>query len=267
MAACLIALGSNLGDRAAHLRQAVDQLARTPHTRLVARSPWHETSPIGGPAGQEAFLNGAALVSTALAPPALMVELLCVESSLHRVRTERWGARTIDLDVLLYDELTYQSAELTIPHPRMHYRRFVLEPAVQVAPWMVHPGSGWTVAQLLDQLNRGADVAAIAAADPRLAEQLAAQIVERLELSQGDDSIQVVRWPGEGSPAGVPRPKLLLAVGDATGGNEPATRTMLHLPTTGPVAWLTPGATEALLGDALAALASVRPAFAPRGDD
>ena len=155
MAWCLIALGSNLGDRAENLRSAIDALARFPETRLAARSSWHETLPEGGPAGQGPFLNGAALLATELSPEAMLADLQQIETSLRRVRSERWGPRTIDLDLLLYDQELRQTAELTLPHPRMESRRFVLAPAAEVAPWMVHPARGWVVARLLANLDAG----------------------------------------------------------------------------------------------------------------
>jgi 2-amino-4-hydroxy-6-hydroxymethyldihydropteridine diphosphokinase len=248
-----------LGDRAAELRRAVDELSRTPRTRLSARSMWHETPPVGGPAGQGPFLNGAALLDTALEPPALLAELIRVETLIGRVRTARWEARAIDLDILLVGDQIWDSAELQIPHPRMHYRRFVLQGAAEIAPWLVHPGNGWTLARLLDQLNQGADEACIAAADPQLADWLVAQLGERLEASDvGGHAPRIVRWTGTNLSAPCwRRPKLMLAVGDATGGDERQRRKILHLPATGPVAWLAPGTAEAVLGDALDAIASV----------
>src|SRR5215204_154465 len=103
MAHCLIALGSNLGDREETLRQAASELSRLPATRLVALSRWHETPTVGGPAGQGPFLNAAALVCTSLIPTALLAELRRIEATLGRVRGERWAPRSLDLDVLLYD--------------------------------------------------------------------------------------------------------------------------------------------------------------------
>jgi 2-amino-4-hydroxy-6-hydroxymethyldihydropteridine diphosphokinase len=153
MAWCLVALGSNVGDRAEHLRSAVDALAGLPRTHLAARSSWHETQPEGGPAGQAPFLNGAALLSTSLSPEKVLAEFHRIETMLGRVRAERWGPRTLDLDLLLYGQEVRQADELTLPHPRMTSRRFVLAPAAEVAPWMVHPTSGWVVAQLLARLD------------------------------------------------------------------------------------------------------------------
>ena len=267
MAHCLIALGSNLGDRAAQLRQATAELARLPSTRLVARSRWHETPPIGGPTGQGPFLNAAALLATSLAPTALHGELRRIEAILGRVRNERWAARALDVDLLLYDSVVIQSANLEIPHPRMAFRRFVLEPAAEIAPWMIHPGSEWTVGALLQHLNCGAEVVAIAAADPAMADRVMLQLAERLELgitpggaASGDRPV-VARWTADESAMYSGRPKLLLAVNAAAGTDVAQLRRMLHLPLTGPIAWIAPDSAEAM-HEAVAAVQSVWPALA-----
>ena len=264
---CLIALGSNLGDRAAQLRQATAELASLPATRLVARSRWHETPPIGGPTGQGPFLNAAALISTLLPPAELLAALRRIETSLGRVRNERWAARSLDLDVLLYDGVMLQTPELEVPHPRMAFRRFVLEPAAEIAAWMIHPECGWTVGALSRHLNRGAQQIAVAAEDDLTADLLMSQLAERLKLSIGSagaasgDRPVITRWStGE---VGVPssRPKLLLAVAAAAGTDSAQLRRMLHLPPTGPIAWVAPDSAEAP-HDAVTAVQSVWPALA-----
>ena len=266
MANCLIALGSNLGDRAAQLRQATAELSSLPATRLIARSTWRETPPIGGPAGQGPFLNAAALLSTSLAPAALLAELRRIEMESGRVRVDRWAARSLDVDLLLYDNAVIQTAELQVPHPRMAFRRFVLEPASEIAAWMIHPESGWTIGELLQHLNRGANRIAVAAADAEIAEQVVRQIAEELNLrieigapaSGGRPGI--TRWtPGVDLPAN--RPKLLLAVNTSAGMNAHQLRRMLHLPPTGPVAWIAPATADGF-HEALAAVQSVWPALA-----
>jgi 2-amino-4-hydroxy-6-hydroxymethyldihydropteridine diphosphokinase len=161
MALALLGLGSNVGDRAATLAEAVARLGALPQTKLLVCSRWHATRPIGGPAGQGEFLNGAALVETTLEPMALFAHLQAIEQSLGRQRREHWAARTLDLDVLLFDSLELDDPQLAIPHPAMAFRRFVLEPAAEVAPQMVHPGTSWTVSELLQHLNTAAPYLAI----------------------------------------------------------------------------------------------------------
>ncbi len=191
MPVCLIGLGSNLGDRRRALDRAISQLTQHPQIAVTARSRWRETSPIGGPAGQPAFLNGAVVVETSLSPQAVLDVLGRIEADLGRLRTERWGPRTVDLDLLLYDELVLSSPSLVVPHARMAWRRFVLQPAAEVAGQMVHPTTGWTVARLLRHLDTAADYVAIAGSigagkthlAGRLAERLGARLItERLDL-------------------------------------------------------------------------------------
>ncbi|HUE69662.1 MAG TPA: 2-amino-4-hydroxy-6-hydroxymethyldihydropteridine diphosphokinase [Pirellulaceae bacterium] len=153
MAAPLISLGSNVGNRVESLRQALALLALTPGVRIAATSTFHETKPAGGPASQEKFLNAAALLETDLPPLEILLVLQEVEQKLGRIRAERWGPRTIDLDLLLYEKLELETPELTIPHPRMSFRRFVLEPAAEIAADMVHPVCGNTIGGLLEHLN------------------------------------------------------------------------------------------------------------------
>lgn len=153
MAQCLLGIGSNLGDRGQQLQQATALVAGDPRIRLVSASDWYRTDPIGGPAAQPEFFNAALHIETALEPGALLACLQEIEHRLDRRRTVRWGPRTIDLDLLLYDDRICSSAALTIPHPRMHVRRFVIEPAAQIAPAWVHPLLGWTLAQLCQHLS------------------------------------------------------------------------------------------------------------------
>jgi hypothetical protein len=108
------------------------------------------------------FLNGAVRVETSLAPQALLDALLAIETSLGRRREARWGPRTIDLDLLLYGNLVQETPDLVVPHPRMAWRRFVLEPAAEVGGSLLHPSTGWTVAELLDHLNTARPFLALA---------------------------------------------------------------------------------------------------------
>ena len=177
MPSCLIGLGSNLGNRRETLDAAIAQLAEHPQITLRGTSPWHETAAIGGPAGQSSFLNGAALLETSLAPQALLSVLQRLEADLGRQRIQRWGPRTLDLDLLLYDRLVLDTPSLVLPHPRMAWRRFVLEPAAHVAGSMVHPTTGWSVSRLLEHLDTTADYVAIAGSIAADKSQLAQRLV------------------------------------------------------------------------------------------
>jgi 2-amino-4-hydroxy-6-hydroxymethyldihydropteridine diphosphokinase len=177
MAQALLAIGSNLGQRGQQLDAAVDRLRAVPGIVVEAVSRWHETAPIGGPPGQGAFLNGALRVETSLAPEALRQALARVELQSGRQRGARWEARVLDLDLLLYDDLVLSTPELVVPHPRMAFRRFVLEPAREVAPGWVHPQIGWTLERLVRHLNETRPYLALiglpGVGKTRLAEQLA----------------------------------------------------------------------------------------------
>ena len=147
-----VGIGANLGDREATIRRAVELLDEIDGIEVVDMSALRETEP-WGPVEQPAFVNGAVAVETALEPPELLVALLDVERLLGRVRTgERWGPRTIDLDLLLYDERVIDEPGLTVPHPRLHERRFALEPLAELAPDALVPGHG-SVAELLAALG------------------------------------------------------------------------------------------------------------------
>jgi 2-amino-4-hydroxy-6-hydroxymethyldihydropteridine diphosphokinase len=153
MARCLIGCGSNLGRRREQLDRALELLRFMPGVTLQAVSRYRETRPVGGPAGQGTFLNGACLIETELPPRAVLEMLAAVENTLHRDRLDRWGERTIDLDLLLYDDLVVESRDLTVPHPRMATRRFVLEPAAEIAADLPYPPAACTVRDLLDNID------------------------------------------------------------------------------------------------------------------
>lgn len=153
MARCLIGCGSNLGRRREQLDRAVELLRFMPGVALLAVSRFRETTPVGGPAGQDPYLNGACLIETDLPPQDVLGMLAAVENTLHRERHERWGERTIDLDLLLYDDLVVETESLTLPHPRMTTRRFVLEPSVEIAADLTVPTAACTVRDLLDNIS------------------------------------------------------------------------------------------------------------------
>jgi len=181
MSRCLLALGSNLGDRRAILAQACAAVAKLSGCQLLARSCWYATTPIGGAAGQGEFLNGAILVETTLGPQQLAHTLQQVEISLGRQRTERWDARTIDIDMLLYGLEVLDIAELTLPHPRMAFRKFVLEPAAEIAGSMLHPTSGWSIARLLAHLQNSPRLVVVTAAEKPIADWLVSQLRQRMD--------------------------------------------------------------------------------------
>jgi 2-amino-4-hydroxy-6-hydroxymethyldihydropteridine diphosphokinase len=136
MTRAYVGVGANLGDREATIRAAIESLPG-----IVGVSELRETDPVGV-ADQPAFLNGAVALETDLAPRDLLDALLAVERELGRERRERWGPRTIDLDLLLYGDETIEEPGLTVPHPRLHERRFALEPLLDLDPELAIPGRG-----------------------------------------------------------------------------------------------------------------------------
>ncbi len=149
VATTYIALGANLGDREATLREGVRQLSALGQVDAV--SPLYETEPVGY-TEQPPYLNAVARLNTSLSPPELLHALLRIEAGLGRVRTFANAPRTIDLDLLFVDDLVLNDAELTLPHPRLHERAFVLVPLTDIAPNLVHPGLRRTIAELLRTL-------------------------------------------------------------------------------------------------------------------
>jgi 2-amino-4-hydroxy-6-hydroxymethyldihydropteridine diphosphokinase len=137
-----LALGSNLGDRATHLQSAVDGLDAADGVDVVEVSRVYETEPIGGPP-QDPYLNAVLAIETELDPHALLALAQRIERDARRVRAERWGPRTLDVDVLLYDDVRLDDPDLTLPHPRIWERGFVLAPLRDVAPALVDAAASW----------------------------------------------------------------------------------------------------------------------------
>ncbi|WP_405769399.1 2-amino-4-hydroxy-6-hydroxymethyldihydropteridine diphosphokinase [Streptomyces sp. NBC_01538] len=145
----VVSLGSNLGNRLETLQGAVDALEDTPGVRVKAVSPVYETEPWGVPAGsQPSYFNAVVVLKTTLPPSSLLERAHAVEEAFHRVREERWGPRTIDVDIVAYADEVSDDPVLTLPHPRAHERAFVLAPWHDVDPEAQLPGRGPVVALL-----------------------------------------------------------------------------------------------------------------------
>lgn len=146
-----IALGSNLGESQKILEAALDLLCQTPDIQLVACSSWYQTVAVGPP--QPDYINGCALLDVSLSPETLMNQLLEIETQFGRVRQQPWGPRTLDLDLLLYDDRVLALPGLQIPHPRMRERAFVLIPLAEICPDWIDPVSHRSIAQLVKTVD------------------------------------------------------------------------------------------------------------------
>lgn len=147
-----LSIGSNMGDREAYLNQAIDSLYDDDNCRVLAVSNFVETKPYG-PVEQDDFLNGCVEIETLYSPQELLACVNRIEAEANRVREIHWGPRTLDIDIVLYEDEIVNDKNLLIPHIEMHKREFVLEPLKQIAPYAIHPIFRKTVSQMLDELK------------------------------------------------------------------------------------------------------------------
>ncbi len=151
MSKCAIALGSNLGESLNILENAISSLINIQGIDLITRSSWYQTKPIGPP--QPDYINGCIIIETNLNPEELLVKLLEIEQEFGRIRRIRWDARSLDLDIIFYENLIINTPQLEIPHPRMRERAFVLVPLTEIAPDWIDPITNLTIAQLLEKID------------------------------------------------------------------------------------------------------------------
>lgn len=146
-----IGVGSNLGEKAGQCRMAIERMDRIPGCRVVAVSPFFRSEPVGVD-GQDWYVNAVIELRVGISARKLLEVLLAIEADMGRVRLKKWDSRPIDLDILIFGEEIVDEEDLSIPHPLMHIRRFVLAPLAALAPAWVHPVLGRTVQELLDRL-------------------------------------------------------------------------------------------------------------------
>lgn len=203
---CFIALGGNQGNVRETFSRSLERLDRHPEISLIKSSQWIETTPVGDQT-DTTFLNGAAHLSVNLSPEALLSELQAIETEMGRTRNVRWSARTLDLDILLYDQVTLKSKGLMIPHPAFWYRRFVLDPLTEIAPDVIHPIKQTTIRELRQRLLQRPFVFAIAGlpleqADAMIQElkphypDVLFSIWEQSQVSQGTIEPTLILWLG-----------------------------------------------------------------------
>ncbi|MCO6044020.1 2-amino-4-hydroxy-6-hydroxymethyldihydropteridine diphosphokinase [Aeoliella sp. ICT_H6.2] len=209
----LVALGSNLGDSRDSVQQAIERLDQTANFALLKASSLHSTEPIGGPVGQGGFTNAVAKLQVDCSPRQLLTALHAIEHDFGRLRDEHWGPRTLDLDILLIEDRVVQSPLLEVPHPRMSYRPFMLDPAVEIAGQWRHPTLDVTLADLAKRLHEGDDAILLYGAMPHDRDWHARQ------LRRTAPGVQVAREEQHqilvavGQPSTLEKPRLAIHLG------------------------------------------------------
>lgn len=181
-AQCLISFGSNLGRRDASIADAAHIIATSSLLKNFSASRLFETPPVGGPTGQEPFLNAVAACETEASAAQILALLQQTERQLGRIRQRRWDARAIDLDVILYGDLIGDSGDLIVPHPRYTARQFVLRPACDVAPHYRDPRFGWTIQRISEHLRQGLPSLALCGGTEQMRQTLLARLALRTDV-------------------------------------------------------------------------------------
>lgn len=261
MPTALIALGSNLGPSADTLGRAIQRLAAMSGVADVTASRLLRTEPIGGPARQPAYLNGAARLETSLGAAELHAALKQLEAELGRIPGECWGPRVIDLDLLLHGDEQIATATLRVPHPRMAVRRFVLEPAAEIAAELVHPEIGWSVGRLWEHLRTAPPRLRIVGADERARREVLDALVARgacRELSDAPARTPHDDWTIEHEGAGPFAGKLVIVLDDGGPASRKADQ-QARRPGRGPTLTVATNDPRRAIDEIAAALDAMRP--------
>jgi 2-amino-4-hydroxy-6-hydroxymethyldihydropteridine diphosphokinase len=268
-------LGSNLGDREAALAAAINTMDAMPGTKLRSCSRWHPTQPVGIPGSRHEFLNGVAMFETGCDAEEFFRVLHSVQSKLGRRESRNPADRPIDLDLLLYDQQIIDTPTLTVPHPRMSFRRFVLVPATDIADQWVHPTIGWTLGQLLHHLDTGADSIAIVSPDESARSDLAMVLADECAAPTIAPPLDSPHWPHERttwlavptdaaeSRSGLPKLSILL---DPPAGSDAAWAALAGQAGRGPTLRIPAARPDRVAEEALAAVEAVWPHLGPAGD-
>lgn len=205
MAQCLVSFGANLGTRESAIAAATRELSSMAEVANFRASRLYETPPIGGPSGQDPFLNGVAAFDTSAGARQVLAWLQDLENRLGRVRDRRWAARSIDLDVVLHGNLIGGASDLTVPHPRYTARRFVLRPACDVAADYRDPRFGWTLHQLAQHLESGNASMALLGSDAATRAELCQRLSSRFGIRTfAENSFPMPMAVIANAPAGTP---------------------------------------------------------------